>query len=141
MENDLALAMSCKHWTQYLVYLVFISAFTCSVVLMVYVDFCNLHRAPLPRSRKSFNEGNLSLVAGQDVNISPRHKNVSSTSSIPTESYPGSSVPLMDFKDLGNEKERVLLLITVGSAPQRLDRRQAIRDTWWKHCKQSQVRN
>ena len=48
-------------------------------------------------------------------------------------------IPLVDFEDLGSRKRRVLLLVTVGSAPQRYDRRQAIRDTWWEHCKHSQV--
>ncbi|KAJ7389237.1 hypothetical protein OS493_032705 [Desmophyllum pertusum] len=50
------------------------------------------------------------------------------------------SIPLMDFNDLGNSKERVLLLVIIGSAPQRSDRRQAIRDTWWRHCTHSQVK-
>lgn len=54
-------------------------------------------------------------------------------------SYSGKSVPLMDFKDLRGRKERVLLLVTVGSAPQRFDRRQAIRDTWWKYCNQKKM--
>ncbi|KAJ7389224.1 hypothetical protein OS493_032692 [Desmophyllum pertusum] len=49
----------------------------------------------------------------------------------------GASITLMDFNDLGNSKERVLLLVIVGSAPQRSDRRQAIRDTWWRHCTHS----
>ena len=50
------------------------------------------------------------------------------------------SIPLVDFEDLGNRKPRVLLLVTAGSAPQRYDRRQTIRATWWKHCRYSQVR-
>ena len=51
----------------------------------------------------------------------------------------GESIQLMDFNDLGNSKERVLLLVIVGSAPQQSDRRQAIRDTWWRHCTHSEV--
>lgn len=47
---------------------------------------------------------------------------------------------VIDFKDLGNNKEKVLLLIIVSTAPQRLDRRQAIRDTWWKHCTGDEVK-
>jgi len=50
-----------------------------------------------------------------------------------------TSLPLINFKDLGSNKRKVLLLIIVSSAPQRFDRRQAIRDTWWKHCNGSQV--
>jgi len=53
---------------------------------------------------------------------------------------PDDSIPLVDFKDLGSRKPRVLLLVTAGSAPQRYDRRQAIRDTWWKHCDDSRVK-
>ena len=48
-------------------------------------------------------------------------------------------LPLIDFKDLGRNKTKVLLLIIVSTAPQRFERRQAIRDTWWKHCNGSQV--
>jgi len=48
-------------------------------------------------------------------------------------------VPLVNFKDLGSNKRKVPLLIIVSTAPQRFDRRQAIRDTWWKHCNGSQV--
>jgi len=51
-----------------------------------------------------------------------------------------TSLPLINFKDLGSNKRKVLLLIIVSSAPQRFDRRQAIRDTWWKHCNGSQVK-
>lgn len=32
---------------------------------------------------------------------------------------PDDSIPLVDFKDLGSRKPRVLLLVTAGSAPQR----------------------
>ena len=49
---------------------------------------------------------------------------------------------LIDFKDLGRNKRAVLLLIIVTTAPARFERRQAIRETWWKHCSgnQAQVR-
>ena len=43
-------------------------------------------------------------------------------------------IPIMDFQDLGVNKKKVMLLVIVVTAPQRFDRRQAIRDTWWKHC-------
>ena len=48
-------------------------------------------------------------------------------------------LPIMNFKDLGSRKKKVLLLVIVSTAPQRFDRRQAIRDTWWKHCTGNQV--
>ena len=53
----------------------------------------------------------------------------------------GSStlLPVMDFKEL-ESKRKLLLLIIVSTAPRRFKRRQAIRDTWWKHCIGSQVK-
>ena len=41
---------------------------------------------------------------------------------------------LIDFKDLGRNKRAVLLLVIVSTAPTRFERRQAIRETWWKYC-------
>ena len=46
---------------------------------------------------------------------------------------------LIDFKDLGRNKRVVLLLIIVTTAPARFERRQAIRETWWKHCSGNQA--
>ena len=46
---------------------------------------------------------------------------------------------LIDFKDLGRNKRVVLLLIIVTTAPARFERRQAIRETWWKHCSGTQA--
>ena len=43
-------------------------------------------------------------------------------------------IPVMDFKDLGHKKRKLLLLIIVSTAPVRLKRRQGIRDTWWTNC-------
>ena len=57
----------------------------------------------------------------------------------PKAEIPDDTIPLVDFEDLGDRKPQVLLVVTAGSAPPRYDRRQAIRDTWWKHCKDSQV--
>lgn len=34
-------------------------------------------------------------------------------------------------------RKRVTVLIIVSTAPRRYDRRQAIRETWWRHCKQT----
>jgi len=47
---------------------------------------------------------------------------------------------LLNFKDMGGNKAKVLLLVIVSTAPQRFARRQAIRDTWWKHCAGDQVK-
>lgn len=50
------------------------------------------------------------------------------------------NLPIMDFEDMGDDKKKLQLLIIVSSAPQRLARRQAIRESWWKHCNESRVR-
>ena len=50
-----------------------------------------------------------------------------------------SFLPILDFTDLGINKTKLLLLIIVSTAPQRVARRHAIRDTWWKHCTGNQV--
>ena len=114
LEYDQAgLAMKCKQWTRRLAYTYtsLILTFASSLMLMVYMHTST--RAGLPNeSCPCFvNEGTI-------------HNDL---------------IPLVDFEDLGSRKPRVLLLVTVGSAPQRYDRRQAIRDTWWKHCKHSKV--
>lgn len=114
-----ALAMRCKQWTRRLAYTyaAFILTFASSLMLMVYIHGSTWRRARLRRS--------------------PRNESFSISAE--EETRQNVSIPLVDFKDLGNRKKRVLLLVTVGSAPQRSDRRQAIRATWWKHCKHSQV--
>lgn len=43
-------------------------------------------------------------------------------------------LPISHIRDLGESKTRVLLMIIVSTAPVRWERRDAIRQTWWKHC-------
>ena len=107
------LAMKCKQWTRRLAYtyISLILTFASSLMLMVY-----MHSASGTKLR---NESCPISVNGGAI-----HNDL---------------IPLVDFKDLGSRKPRLLLLVTAGSAPQRHDRRQAIRATWWKHCKHSQV--
>ena len=57
----------------------------------------------------------------------------------PTKSDHVRFLPILDFDDLGGNKTKLLLLIVVSSAPQRMARRQGIRETWWKHCTGNQV--
>ncbi|XP_032221470.2 uncharacterized protein LOC5520674 [Nematostella vectensis] len=46
---------------------------------------------------------------------------------------------LADFQDRGINKTEVLLVLIVSSAPRRKDRRDSIRQSYWKYCKTSQV--
>lgn len=48
-------------------------------------------------------------------------------------------LPMSDIRDLGENKSRVLLVIIVSTAPVRWERRDAIRQTWWKHCRAKEV--
>lgn len=44
-------------------------------------------------------------------------------------------LPISHIQDLGEDKPSVLLVIIVSSAPVRWERRDAIRQTWWKYCR------
>lgn len=135
-----------KGGTSYQIHLLlFILAFVSSIFTFIYIQYY-----PLIVPMK---QGSPSFVTRQEVNISHSNRSAASIENathfmvnrmgsqrnIDDLSYSGKSDPLMDFKDLGGRKERVLLLVTVGSAPQRFDRRQAIRDTWWKYCNQKKM--
>ena len=50
-------------------------------------------------------------------------------------------LPITPIKDLGQNKTRVLLVIIVSTSPARWKRREAIRNTWWRHCNRKEVRN
>lgn len=43
-------------------------------------------------------------------------------------------LPISHIRDLGENKARVLLVTIVSTAPVRWERRDAIRQTWWKYC-------
>lgn len=112
--------MRCKQLRKFSLYLMLIVAFASSLMLMGYIHGSTFHRAPtLPSSPK----------------------NESNQRSADKRPHENDTIPLIDFKDLGDRKRRLLLLVTVGSAPQRSDRREGIRSTWWEHCKHSQVNN
>ena len=50
----------------------------------------------------------------------------------------GVGISLSDVTDLRN-KSQVLLVVVVSTAPVRQERRDAIRETWWKHCRTGRV--
>ena len=49
--------------------------------------------------------------------------------------WTSTEVPLSDLRVKASKLE-VILLVIVSSAPERQDRRNAIRETWWKRCSQ-----
>ena len=105
-----------RYRIKYLTCLVLSLGFASSLVLMVY---------KVTRQDMSMLLGNNTFISRFD--------------SIPTTVRPIDSIPMMNFKDLGNDKVRLLLLVFVNSAPHKFERRQAIRSTWWRHCTHSQV--
>ena len=119
--------MSCPRLPALLVYMLFISSVFCSVALMLYTYF-------LIQPQRVRNPSLLPQIGcTPDKYKEANHEEQQEISNI-------NPIPLIDFKDLGSKKEKVMLLIIVSTAPQRMDRRQAIRDTWWKHCDGSMVR-
>ena len=119
--------MNLKKIPVLLAFLLFISATVCTVGLIFHI-----HLSTLP-----------GLFMRPVPNFLYKNHSDSSVSNekLSTGLSYASPIPLIDFKDLGSRKKKVLLLIIVSTAPQRFDRRQAIRDTWWKHCTGSQVRH
>ena len=116
--------MKCR--VKYLFYLLFSLGFASSLVLMVY----------------KVTQQDMYVLLGNNTFISQFHwiaTTVRPNDSIPATVRPNDSIPMMNFKDLGNDKEQLLLLVFVNSAPHKFERRQAIRSTWWRHCTHSQV--
>lgn len=56
---------------------------------------------------------------------------------LPSKGHMGMHIT--PIRDLGKNKSSVLLLIIVSSAPLRWERREAVRKTWWRHCKGEKV--
>ena len=50
-------------------------------------------------------------------------------------------LPITPIRDLGHKRTRVLLVIIVSTSPVRWKRREAIRNTWWRYCNSTEVRN
>jgi len=130
-------------------YSLFISSLVCTVVLMVYIQFLTLPagRFVKPLDAVDHNTGDSSVTDGQEdpsKSSSIFHREAESNAQrvhSETEGMTNANLlPIMDFKDIGSNKQKVVLLIIVSTAPQRFDRRQAIRDTWWKHCNGIQVK-
>ena len=109
-----------------LILTLFISGFAWSLILVAYTTFFG---------RPTWLTKPLQQNHVDNLNASIRHLLENPTG----VSHP--SLPLIDFNDLGTNKKKVLLLLIVSTAPQRYKRRQAIRDTWWKHCSGTQVSN
>ena len=126
--------MDCK-WSSRSKHL-FLWLFACSVVLLFYINYEVFTKTPQTATSD--------YSSYSDIEQIKYNKNENTHSSFSELTYNGSSpymtlIPIMDFKDLGSAKEKLLLLILVSTAPGRFKRRQAVRDTWWKHCNGSQV--
>ena len=124
--------MRCRRTPIFVVYMLFISSVFCSVALMFYIQFSSLPQRFIKHHVHHRRLGCNPCITNQgDPADEGKQASHSEQDTMP--------LPLIDFKDLGSHKKKVLLLIIVSTAPQRFDRRQAIRDTWWKHCNGGQV--
>ena len=115
--------MSSKRPSAIQVYWLFFATFACAMVLMVY-----FYHLTLPG--QIIKHPIASCKANQESTISNPNAVYHETEAVVNTNL----IPIMEFEDLGVNKKKVMLLIVVTSAPKRFDRRQAIRDTWWKHC-------
>ena len=94
----------------------------CSVLFTIYI----IYFSTLPKIPRRNSSPRLPNISNKGCTSSSN-----SEASIPNANY----VPIMNLrKRLGKNKKKVMLLIIVSTAPARIERRQAIRTTWWKHC-------
>ena len=120
--------MSSKRLSAVRVYWLLFATFACAMVLIAYfypLTLLGQIIKPLIASGKANQESTIS-------NPNAIHRETEAIANM-------NLIPIMDFQDLGVNKKKVMLLIAVTSAPIRFDRRQAIRDTWWKHCTADKV--
>ena len=91
------------------------------------------------------NENTVSKIEGYN-NVSLHHtKNSSASMERQRENITATTenltLPIMDFEDLKEKKVHILLLLIVRSGASKRNRRDAVRETWWKHCRGTQVMN
>lgn len=100
----------------------------CSVLFTIYI----IYFSTLPKIPRRNSSPRLPNISNKGCTSSSN-----SEASIPNANY----VPIMNLrKRLGKNKKKVMLLIIVSTAPARVERRQAIRTTWWKHCIDDKVK-
>ena len=116
-------------------------SFACLVVLVICIQFSSLpglHKKTL--DERDYNSSIYSTSSIPSSDGSKADVNGTSPTHSGNESKADMNLPIMDFEDMGDDKKKFQLLIIVSTAPQRPARRQAIRESWWKHCNESQVR-
>jgi len=132
--------MKCRRSPKILTYVVVILCIPSTMALMIYINFAPWRSRLQETNLADANEN--SFVATTII-AADTSTTITTTTAVPSEqeyTVNETSLPLIDFNDLGDKKSKVLLLIIVSTAPQRFERRQAIRDTWWKHCTGGQIR-
>ena len=128
--------MGWRHPSLCALYSTFIYAFICTVLLLVYIHFSTLPgRYSKSDTLNHTLERNIEPAIGVRfaVEQSDDTENLASLGGTDSVEYT-NVIPVIDFKDLGHKKRKLLLLIIVSTAPGRFKRRQGIRETWWKNC-------
>ena len=130
--------LSCKRPAVIAMYSLFISVVYS--LLILYIQYSGLPARLIKMLRAADSNDTESSFLGENDSTGKSSSISISTVHSETEAMDDVNLlPIMNFKDLGSRKKKVLILIIVSTAPQRFDRRQAIRDTWWKHCNGNQV--
>ena len=138
MEKSRLRSLSRKRPSVIAMYSLFISAVFS--LLILYIQYSALPARLMKALPAADSNDTESSVIGENDSTGKRSSIPIPTVHSETEAMDDENLlPIMNFKDLGSRKKKVLILIIVTTAPQRFDRRQAIRDTWWKHCTGNQV--
>ena len=123
-------AMSWRRPSMKFPFPVLLYAFVCIVVLLVYINFSTLPGRFNGNVKR--NDETTSSDAQSDG------KETRSNPSVLTDyMHYTKLLPVLDFRHLGNKRTKVLLLIIISTAPARFQRRQAVKETWWKHCRKN----
>ena len=106
-----------------------VGLFTLTVILVIFFAMINYNSRPLDR-----------LLAGRSAlkynRLQPLRDMFANASKVK-----GKRSNMLNVSDLQEVqiKESVLLLLIVTTAPSRYERREAIRQTWWKKCDGTEV--
>lgn len=111
-----------------------------AVLLVIFFVIINFNFSPWPLGRQLTGRSTINYARLQPLR--EMFANASKVKKTGQRSNPkgstlqikaASMLNVSDLQEVRN-KESVLLLLIVTTAPSRYDRRKAIRDTWWKKC-------
>ena len=119
-----------------------VGCFSLATISMILFIVVNYNFSFWPSEREHFTE-RLAIKYDRLQPLREMFANASKVKHSGQRSNPGGSKAALmlnasDLQEVLN-KQSVLLLLIVTTAPSRYDRRQAIRETWWKKCDEIEV--